>query len=69
IYDTLMTLVKIITPIIPHTKDEMWSYLHAQGIVEEASVQLTDFPVEDVQAYFENLRAKWEKIIEVRDDI
>ncbi|MEK5430195.1 isoleucine--tRNA ligase [Lysinibacillus sp. FSL R7-0073] len=69
IYDTLMTLVKIMTPIIPHTTDEMWSYLHAQGIVEEASVQLTDFPVEDVQANFENLRAKWEKIIDVRDDI
>ncbi len=69
IYDTLMTLVKIMTPIIPHTTDEMWSYLHAQGIVEETSVQLTDFPVEDVQANFENLRAKWEKIIDVRDDI
>ncbi|MDM5351139.1 isoleucine--tRNA ligase [Lysinibacillus sphaericus] len=69
IYDTLMTLVKIMTPIIPHTTDEMWSYLHAQGTVEEASVQLTDFPEEDVQANFENLRAKWEKIIDVRDDI
>ncbi len=69
IYDTLMTLVKIMTPIIPHTTDEMWSYLHAQGTVEEVSVQLTDFPEEDVQANFENLRAKWEKIIDVRDDI
>lgn len=69
IYDTLMTLVKIMTPIIPHTTDEMWSYLHAQGTVEEASVQLTDFPEVDVQANFESLRAKWEKIIDVRDDI
>ncbi|WP_429984199.1 class I tRNA ligase family protein [Lysinibacillus pakistanensis] len=44
IYDTLMTLVKVMTPIIPHTTDEMWSYLHAQGVVQEVSVQLTDFP-------------------------
>lgn len=69
IYDTLMTLVKIMTPIIPHTTDEMWSYLHAQGIVEEVSVQLTDFPEVDVQANFDSLRIKWEKIIDVRDDI
>jgi len=69
IYDTLMTLVKIMTPIIPHTTDEMWSYLHAQGIVEEVSVQLTDFPEVDVQANFDSLRTKWEKIIDVRDDI
>ena len=69
IYDTLMTLVKIMTPIIPHTTDEMWSYLHAQGIVEEISVQLTDFPEVDVQANFDSLRTKWEKIIDVRDDI
>lgn len=69
IYDTLMTLVKIMTPIIPHTTDEMWSYLHAQGIVEEVSVQLTDFPEVDDQANFDSLRTKWEKIIDVRDDI
>ena len=69
IYDTLMTLVKVMTPIIPHTTDEMWSYLHAQGVVQEVSVQLTDFPEVDVQENFEDLRAKWVKIIDVRDDI
>ncbi|MGG1214793.1 isoleucine--tRNA ligase [Micromonospora provocatoris] len=69
IYDTLMTLVKIMTPIIPHTTDEVWSYLHAQGVVEEVSVQLTDFPSVDEQANFDELREKWETIIEVRDDI
>ena len=51
------------TPIIPHTTDEMWSYLHAQGIVEEVSVQLTDFPEVDVQANFDSLRTKWEKLL------
>lgn len=69
IYDTLMTLVKVMSPIIPHTSDEMWSYLHAQDVVEEVSVQLTDFPEVDEHANFESLRAKWVKIIDVRDDI
>ncbi|MFJ7838257.1 MULTISPECIES: isoleucine--tRNA ligase [Lysinibacillus] len=68
-YDTLMTLVKVMTPIIPHTTDEVWSYLHAQGVVEEMSVQLTDFPSVDEQANFDELRGKWAAIIGVRDDI
>ncbi|OEC02635.1 isoleucine--tRNA ligase [Lysinibacillus sphaericus] len=68
-YDTLMTLVTVMTPIIPHTTDEVWSYLHAQGVVEEVSVQLTDFPSVDEQVNFDELRGKWAAIIEVRDDI
>ncbi|MDU4914965.1 MAG: class I tRNA ligase family protein, partial [Staphylococcus epidermidis] len=64
-HDTLMTLLKVMTPIIPHTTDEMWSYLD----VEEASVQLTDFPEVVEQANFESLRAKWDNIIAVRNDI
>lgn len=42
-YDCLHTLLKVLTPIIPHTTDELWSYLNE----EEASVQLTDFPEVD----------------------
>src|SRR5690606_4748167 len=40
-FDSLMAILKLATPIIPHTTDEMWGYL---GFVEEESVQLTDFP-------------------------
>ena len=64
-YDTLMTLLKVLTPIIPHTTEELWSYIGA----EEASVQLTDFPEVDEQANFAELRAKWNKIIAIRDEV
>ena len=64
-YDTLMTLLKVLTPIIPHTTDELWGYIGA----EEASVQLTDFPEVDEQANFADLRAKWNKIIAIRDEV
>lgn len=64
-YDTLMTLLKVLTPILPHTTDEMWSYLGQ----EEVSVQLTDFPEVDEQANFEELRVKWTKVIAVRDEV
>ncbi len=64
-YDTLMTLLKVLTPIIPHTTEELWGYIDA----EEASVQLTDIPEVDERANFEELRTKWTKIIAVRDEI
>lgn len=64
-YDTLMTLLKVLTPIIPHTTEELWGYIGA----EEASVQLTDFPEVDEQANFADLRAKWNKIIAIRDEV
>lgn len=64
-YDTLMTLLKVLTPIIPHTTEELWGYLGA----EEASVQLTDFPEVEEQANFTELRAKWTNVIAVRDEV
>ena len=40
-YKSLVTLTKLLSPILPHTADEVWS--HIPG-VEEESVQLTDMP-------------------------
>ncbi|MEK4228662.1 isoleucine--tRNA ligase [Solibacillus sp. FSL H8-0538] len=64
-YDTLMALLKLMTPIIPHTTDEMWSYLGQ----EEASVQLTNFPEVEENENFADLRAKWVNVIAVRDEV
>ena len=64
-YDTLQTLLKVLTPILPHTTDELWSYLNE----EEVSVQLTDFPEVDEHSNFPELRTKWEKVIAVRDEV
>lgn len=64
-YDTLQMLLKVLTPIIPHTTEELWGYLGA----EEASVQLTDFPEVDEKENFGQLREKWAKIIEIRDEV
>lgn len=65
IYDCLMTLLKVLTPILPHTTEELWSYLNE----EEASVQLTDFPEVDEKSNFEELRTKWNKIMDIRDEV
>lgn len=64
-YDSLLTLLKILTPIIPHTTDELWSYLNE----EEVSVQLTDFPEVDERENFKELKEKWGKVMDIRDEV
>ncbi|MBD8031669.1 MULTISPECIES: isoleucine--tRNA ligase [Solibacillus] len=66
-YDTLMALVKLLTPIIPHTTEELWSYIEFEG--KPQSVQLTDFPEAVEKENFAELRAKWSKVIAVRNEV
>ncbi len=66
IYDTLMALVKLIAPILPHTADEVWKYIPN---VEELSVQLTEFPDWSRIEVDNTLMEKWEQFLEVRDDV
>ncbi len=41
LYETLVALTKLVAPILPHTADEVWSYIPH---VKEESVQLVDMP-------------------------
>ncbi len=65
-YDTLVTLTKLVTPIIPHTTEEVWA--HLPGVTEE-SVQLTDIPEPVAIEGADALREKWTHIMEVRDEV
>ncbi|MUK89516.1 isoleucine--tRNA ligase [Ornithinibacillus sp. L9] len=65
-YEILTTLVKLLTPIIPHTADEVWEYIPG---VEEESVQLTDIPEPREITNFEGLEEKWNQFMAVRDDV
>lgn len=65
-YETLMALVKLTAPILPHTADELWSHL---SFVEEPSVQLTDMPEGVLVPQAEATEAKFDRFMEVRDDV
>ncbi|WP_301107060.1 isoleucine--tRNA ligase [Sporosarcina sp.] len=66
-YDTLITLVKLITPILPHTADEMWNYL---TVKEADSVQLTDMPKADQKGEAaDKLRERFDGLMAIRDDV
>lgn len=66
IYDTLVSLAQVMTPIIPHTTDELWGFLEHE---KEESIQLTDMPEVFTHPVFEELRNKWTVIMDFRDDV
>ncbi|WP_077622089.1 isoleucine--tRNA ligase [Sediminibacillus massiliensis] len=65
-YEILTALVKMLSPILSHTADEVWSYIPG---VESESVQLTDMPEPKQMEKGQELKAKWDAFMEVRDDI
>lgn len=64
-YDVLVDLVKLLTPILPHTADEVWKYIPG---VETISAQLTDMP-KPMENLNSALEEKWDQLLEVRDDV
>ncbi len=66
-YDTLIALLKVLTPILPHTTDEMWAYIEH---VDEESIQLTDMPeVQDLGEEAQALRDRFATLMLIRDDV
>ncbi|MFD1360265.1 isoleucine--tRNA ligase [Lentibacillus salinarum] len=65
-YEIVTTLVKLLTPIIPHTADEMWEYIPG---AREESVQLTDIPEPRKITGIDTLYEKWDHFMNVRDDV
>jgi isoleucyl-tRNA synthetase len=63
-YEILTTLVKLLTPIIPHTTEEVWEYIPG---VEEEYVQLTDIPEPREIKGLD--KEKWSHFMKVRDDV
>ncbi len=66
LYECLVSLTKLMSPILAHTADEVW--VHIPGVDGE-SVQLTDMP--EVQSFdgAEELKQKWNAFLDVRDDV
>jgi isoleucyl-tRNA synthetase len=58
LHRTLVTLVKLLAPIMPHTADEAWEHIPSRGADEPDSVHLAALPEYDEEAlrYAEDLR-------------
>ncbi|MCR6111200.1 isoleucine--tRNA ligase [Bacillus sp. A301a_S52] len=65
-YETLTALVKLVSPILSHTADEVWKHIPA---VSETSVQLTDMPEVQTFTNITDLCRKWDRFMVLRDDV
>ncbi len=66
-YETLVSLTKLLTPIIPHTTEEIWEHIHG---VEEEFIQLTDLPeTREIEGFTEADHTKWDLFMKVRADV
>ncbi|UTR15170.1 isoleucine--tRNA ligase [Salipaludibacillus sp. LMS25] len=65
-YETLTALVKLVSPILSHTADEVWKHIPA---VSETSVQLTDMPETQSFTNVTELCRKWDRFMVLRDDV
>ena len=63
IYDILVKLTKLLSPILVHTSEEVWKYLKE----EEAYVQLADFPTVGSYENTEEVLAQWAEFFKVRN--
>lgn len=64
-YQVLVDLAKLLTPVLPHTMEEIWGYLKES----EDYVQLAEMPT---VAHFDNemqLLAQWQQFMAIRSDV
>lgn len=66
LYESLVSLTKLVSPILPHTADEVWAFIPD---VTEASVQFTLMPEAPSIANADVIEAKWNAFMNLRDDV
>ncbi len=66
LHESLLTLVKLVAPILSHTADEVWAYIPSE---KEESVQLTDLPEYVELPNANELEDKWSLFMKLRDDV
>ncbi|MFZ5944107.1 MAG: isoleucine--tRNA ligase [Bacillota bacterium] len=67
IYEICTALVKMLTPVLAFTAEEVWSHLPQEN--KELSVQMAGWPHYD-QSYLDmELEAKWDKILAIREEV
>ena len=66
IYEHAYALTLLLTPIIPHTAEEIYSYLPGE---KEASVYLAEMPSVASYTGCDEILARWRPVLEIRNDL
>ncbi|WP_439442855.1 isoleucine--tRNA ligase [Listeria aquatica] len=65
-YESVVTLTKLLAPILPHTTEEIWANLKGE---ETPSIHLEDMPEVHVLKVKAGLEEKWDEFMKVRDGV
>ena len=65
--ELLSAMVRMMAPILSHTTEEVWSRMPDAS--KETSVQLADFPRVNPEYVDQELAARWERLLEVREEV
>ncbi len=69
IYHTLGALVRMLTPILAFTAEEVWYHMPKGDGEQLPSVQLAGWPALDRRLLDEELERKWQQLLEVRGEV
>jgi isoleucyl-tRNA synthetase len=67
-YEMVNSLVRILAPVLAFTSEEIWRYIPKMAN-DPDSVQLSDMPCVKNEYLDDELEAKWERILKIRDEI
>jgi len=68
LYDVLITLVRLVAPVLVHTAEEVWQYLSEENRKYD-SIFLADWPELSPEYYNKEFMDKWDKLLAVRKDV
>ncbi|UJF35151.1 isoleucine--tRNA ligase [Paenibacillus hexagrammi] len=66
LYEVLTAITKLISPILPHTADEVWKYIPG---ITLPTVQIAELPEVQTTLYDDKLEQKWNSFLDVRDEV
>ncbi len=68
-YEILHNLVRMLTPVLAFTTEEIWQYMPHRADDDTESIQLNSWPQVNEKYVNTELSEKWEKIFELRSDV
>ena len=68
-YEILQSLVRMLTPVLAFTTEEIWQYMPHRAEDDIESIQLNSWPQVNEKYLDTKLAEKWEKIFELRSDV
>jgi isoleucyl-tRNA synthetase len=68
LYEILSAMVRLIAPVLPFTAEEIWQKM-PPGEEREESVHFAFFPTASQQWHDDELAARWDRLLAVRDEV